>query len=202
MVRKAEKDDLQVSIVEPSDKLAEGIWKIYNETPVRQGRAFPHYGETLQTVADNMYAEKNSIYIGAYLGEELVGFVQILHGDNIAILSNILAMQKHWDKSVNNALIAKTVEVCAEKNEPWLMYGRIGNHPSLDRFKENNGFAKFPIIRYYIPLTAKGRWATKLGLHQELKDALPDALKYPLLPAVNWVSRTKIRAKIALKKGR
>ncbi|MDR0492802.1 MAG: hypothetical protein LBH74_04090 [Nitrososphaerota archaeon] len=200
MVRKAEKDNIQVSIVPQTDKLAEGIWKIYNETPIRQGRAFPHYGETRENVAANMYVEKNSTYIGAYIGEELAGFIQILHGDNIAILSNILAMQKHWDKSVNNALIAKAVEVCAEKNEHWLMYGRIGNHPSLDRFKENNGFTKFPITRYYIPLTSKGKLAIKLRLHQELKDTLPDAIKYPLLPTVNWVSRTKMRAKIALKK--
>ncbi len=200
MVRKAEKDGVKVSVVERNDRLAEGIWKIYNETPTRQGRAFPHYGETQQTVAANMYAEKSSTFIGAYIGDELVGFIQMLHGDNIAILSNILSMQKHWDKSVNNALLAKAVEVCAGKGERWLMYGRIGNHPSLDRFKENNGFIKFPITRYYIPLTSKGRRAIKLGLHRELKDALPDSIKYPLLPAVNWVSRTKVRVKMALRR--
>ena len=43
MVRKAEKSGVKVEVVEPSDKLAEGIWKIYNETPIRQERAFPHY---------------------------------------------------------------------------------------------------------------------------------------------------------------
>ncbi len=200
MVRKAEKDNIQVAVVPQSDKLAEGIWKIYNETPIRQGRAFPHYGETRETIAANMYGEKNSTYIAAYIGEEMAGFIQILHGENIAILSNILALQKHWDKSVNNALMAKAIEVCSEKNEQWLMYGRMGNHPSLDRFKENNGFTKLPITRYYIPLTSKGKWAIKLGLHQELKDALPDSIKYPLLPAVNWVSRTKMRTKMALNK--
>ncbi|MDR1992731.1 MAG: hypothetical protein LBQ98_04425 [Nitrososphaerota archaeon] len=200
MVRRAEKDGVQVDIVSQSDKLAEGIWRIYNEIPVRQGRAFPHYGESRETVATNMYSEDNSTYVGAYIGGELVGFSQILHGDNIAILSNILAMQKHLDKSINNALIAKAVEVCAKRGEHWLMYGRIGNHPSLDRFKENNGFSKLNITRYYIPLTSKGKLAVKLGLHQELKDALPDAIKYPLLPAVNWVSRTKMRVNIAFKK--
>ena len=82
--------------------------------------------------------------VGAYLEGELVGFIQILYGDNIAIISNILSLQVHWDKSVNNALLAKAVEVCASKGERWLMYGRIGNHPSLDKFKENNGFVKVP----------------------------------------------------------
>ena len=108
MVRKAEKESVKVLVVLQSDKLAEGIWKIYNETPIRQGRAFPHFGESLETVAGNMYAEKNSTFIGAYIADELVGFIQMLHGDKIAILSNILSMQKYWDKSVNNALLSKS----------------------------------------------------------------------------------------------
>ena len=115
MVRKAEKSGIKVTVVEPSDKLAEGIWKIYNETPIRQARAFTHYGESIQTVTNNMYADKNNTFIGAYLDDELVGFIQILYGDNIAIISNILSLQMHWDKSVNNALLAKAVEVCASK---------------------------------------------------------------------------------------
>ncbi len=200
MVRKAEKDGVSVSVVSQSDQLAEGIWKIYNETPIRQGRVFPHFGESHETVAANMYAEKNSTFIGAFIGDELAGFIQILHGDEIAVLSNILSMQKYWDKSVNNALLAKAVEVCVAKGERWLMYGRIGNHPSLDKFKKNNGFFKYPITRFYVPLTSEGKYAIKLRLHRELKDALPESIKYPLLPAVNWVSRTKTKAKLALKK--
>ncbi len=200
MIRKSEKDRVKVSVVTQSDKLAEGIWKIYNETPIRQGRAFPHFGEPLKHLADVMYLEKNSTYIGAFLDDALIGFVQLTHGDDIEILSNILSMQKHWDKSVNNALIAKTVEFCASNGNRWLMYGRIGNHPSLDKFKENNGFVKYPVTRFYIPITGKGRLAIHLGLHQELKDALPQSIKKPLIPIFNWVSRSKMRLKLALHK--
>jgi hypothetical protein len=141
-----------------------------------------------------MYAgAKNSTFIGAYLEDELAGYIQIVYGDNIAVISQILSMQKHWDKSLNNALLAKAVEVCAGKGERWLMYGRIGNHPSLDRFKENNGFIKFPRSRFYLPLTRKGRIAIRLGLHKELRDSLPEPLKKALIPVVNWVSRTKVK---------
>jgi hypothetical protein len=199
MVRRAEKSGIKVTVVEPSEKLAEGIWKIYNETPIRQERAFTHYGEPLEIVRGNMYAAKNNTFIGAFLDEELVGFIQVLYGDNIAIISNILALQKHWDKAVNNALLAKAVEVCASKGVRWLMYGRIGNHPSLDRFKNSNGFVKFPITRYYIPITRKGKLVIYLGLHREFKDALPDAIKYPLIPAMNWASRTRMRVKLRLR---
>ncbi len=172
LVRKAEKSGIKVSLVEPGDKLAEGIWKIYNETPIRQGRVFTHYGESLQTVKKNIHDEKNNTFISAYLDEELVGFIQLVYGDQIAIVSNLLSMQVHWDKSVNNALLAKAVEVCASKGQKWLMYGRMGNHPSLDKFKENNGFAKVKIARYYIALSRKGRLAIRLGLQKELRDSL------------------------------
>ena len=195
MVRKAEKSGVKVTEVQPNDKLAEGIWKIYNETPIRQERAFTHYGESLDTVRGNMYAASNNTFIGAYLGDELVGFIQILYGDQIAILSNILSLQAHWDKALNNAMLAKAVEICAAKGQRWLMYGRVGNHPSLDKFKENNGFVKYPITRYYIPLTGKGRVAIRMGLHRDIKDALPEAIKNPLIPALNWVSRTKVKLK-------
>ncbi len=124
-----------------------------------------------------------------------VFFPMLLHGDNIAIISQILSMQKHWDKAVNNALLAKAVEACASKGERWLMYGRIGNHPSLDKFKESNGFVNFPITRYYIPITWKGRVAIRLGLHRESKDSLPQSLKGPLITVSTWASRNKLRFK-------
>jgi hypothetical protein len=200
MIRKAEKSGVKVGVVEPSDKLAEGIWKIYNETPIRQERAFTHYGESLATVTGNMYAAKNNTFIAASLEGELVGFIQILYGDQVAIVSNILSLQSHWDKALNNAMLAKAVEVCAAKGERWLMYGRIGNHPSLDKFKENNGFVKVPITRFYVPLTSRGRLAIRLGLHRDFKDSLPDFIKYPLIPTVNLISRSKVKAKMKLRK--
>jgi hypothetical protein len=144
-------------------------------------------------------ARKNSTYICAHIQDEVVGFIQLIHGDNIAVISQILSLQKHWDKAVNNALIAKTVEVCGNKGISWVMYGRMGNHPSLDKFKQNNGFTQFKLTRYYIPLTQKGKLATKLGLHREVKDVLPQSIKYPLIPVYNWISRTKMKVKLRLK---
>ncbi len=199
MVRKAEKGGIKTEIVEPSVKLAEGIWKIYNETPIRQDRGFPHFGTSLNVVKRGVFASQNCVFIGAFLQDELVGFIQLVHGDNIAIISQILSLQKHWDKAVNNALVAKTVEVCADKHIWWLMYGRMGNHPSLDKFKQSNGVTKFTLTRYYVPLTEKGRVAIKLGLHREIKDVLPQSMKYLLVPIYNWVSRTKMKVKLLLK---
>ena len=196
MVRRAEKNGVKVTITDPSEKLAEGIWTIFNETPIRQERAFPHYGESLQTVSGNMYAANNSTFIGAFLGDEIIGFIQMLHGEGVSVISNILSLQKHWNKAINNAMLAKAVENCASKGERWLIYGRIGNHPSLDKFKENNGFVRFPIKRYFVPITSKGRLAVHLGLHREFKDVIPKPLKYLLIPIFKWASRNKMRLKL------
>lgn len=192
MVRKAEKCGVRTEVAETDGKLAEGIWKIYNETPIRQERAFPHYGQSLQSV-EGLIARAQDLFIGAYLEDELLGFIQLVHGDRIAIISQILSLQEHSDKAVNNALVAKAVEICASKGWGWLMYARMGNHPSLDNFKRNNGFKKFPITRYYIPITRKGRIITRIGLQSDIKDALPDWVKYFLIPVYNWASRNRMR---------
>jgi hypothetical protein len=193
MVRKAEKNGVKSEVAEPNQKLAEGIWKIYNETPIRQERAFPHYGARLQDAENAVLSAQNNIFIAAYLQDELAGFIQITLGDKIGIISQILSLQKYFDKAVNNALLAKTVQVCATEQTGWIMYGRMGNHPSLDKFKESNGFTRFTLTRYYVPLTRKGQVAVKLGLQKEAKDVLPAAIKNRLFPVYNWVSRNRAR---------
>jgi hypothetical protein len=197
MVRKAEKSGLKVEVVEPSDELAEGILRIYNETPIRQGRAFSHYGWSLESVKNMVFNTKNCTFIAAYLENELAGFIQLVYGDNLVVTTQILSLQKHWDKAVNNVMLAKAVEICAKNNHKWLMYGRMGggNHPSLDKFKENNGFVSYPLNRYYVILSRKGKIAVKLGLHQPLKDRLPKSVKSKVISLYNFVSRTKIKLK-------
>jgi hypothetical protein len=198
MVRKAEKSGVKTEMVEPSEELAAGIWRIYNETPIRQERAFPHYGMPLENVRTIVFSAQGDTFIGAFLDSELVGFIQLVYGDKMAIIQQLLSLQEHSDKAVNNALIAKAVQVCASKQVGWMMYGRMGNHPSLDNFKENNGFAKFQFPRYYVALSGKGRFAIRLGLHKDLKDSLPPLLKSPLIPVFNLVSRSKQRLRFSL----
>ncbi|MDR0797373.1 MAG: hypothetical protein LBE70_01425 [Nitrososphaerota archaeon] len=196
MVRKAEKSGVNAEVTKPSDILAEGIWQIYNETPIRQGRTFSHYGQSLESVRGMVFNTKNSIFINAYVKDELSGFIQLIFGDNLVVITQILSLQKHWDKAINNVMIAKAVEFCAKGNHTWLMYGRIGkgsSHPSLDKFKENNGFVRYPLNRYYVMLSKKGEIAVKLGLHKQFKDKMPEVLKPKIIPVYNFISRTKVK---------
>ena len=195
MVRKANKSGLINKIVKPNEKLAEDIWKIYNETPIRQSRNFLYYGVSLKTVTRRLLSTKNSTFIGSYFGNELVGFIQLVHGNKISIISQILSIQKQRDKAINNSMLAKAIEICANQQISWLMYGRMGNHPSLDKFKKNNGFSHFLLTRYYVPLTTKGKIAIKLRLHKKIKDTLPESIKFILIPIFNWFSRIKTKLK-------
>jgi hypothetical protein len=79
------------------------------------------------------------------------------------------------------------------------MYGRMGNHPSLDNFKQSNGFTQFQLTRYFVPITRKGRIAIKLGLHRDMKDLLPQSVKRALIPIYNWTSRNRSKVKSKLK---
>ena len=50
MVKLAEKKGVEIRETPFDEKLVRGIVDIYNETPIRQGRRFPHYGKDLDTV--------------------------------------------------------------------------------------------------------------------------------------------------------
>ena len=145
-----------------------------------------------------IFNTRNCVFIGAYVEGVLSGFIQLVYGDNLVVTSQILSLQKYWDKAVNNVMLAKAVEICAKDNHKWLMYGRMGkgsSHPSLDKFKENNAFVRYPLNRYYVTLSKRGDIAVKLGLHRQVKDKMPESVKPKVISVYNFVSRTKIKFK-------
>ena len=181
MARRAEKKGVTIREVSFSDSLVQGIWGIYNECEVRQGKHYPHYGKDLATV-HNLTATflDRSAFIGAYLDNLLIGFVK-LHCDESrtqAGLVNILSLVQHRDKAPTNALLAAAARYCATKGIPYLVYSRYsdGNkeRDSLMEFKEHNGFQRVNLPRYYVPLTRVGWGAFRLGLHHRIVDHIPE----------------------------
>jgi hypothetical protein len=181
MVRKAERKALIVREVQFDGGLVQAIWEIYNECPVRQGRPFPHFGKDIETIR-RMKATflEQSIFIGAFLGEELIGFIKLVHDQarTQAGLMHILAMVQHRDKAPTNALVAQAVRACAERGIRYLWYANFAygkkQRSSLSDFKENNGFRRVDIPRYYVPLTAIGRLALRLGLQHNALEWVPE----------------------------
>ena len=86
MVRRAEKAGIETKVTEPDENFIEGVWKIYNETPIRQGRPFPYYGITKQSTENILKLTPGATFIGAFFQGEVVGFLQLIQGDNIKIV--------------------------------------------------------------------------------------------------------------------
>lgn len=177
-IRISRKKGLIVKLCEFNDDLVRGIMSIYNETPVRQGRSYWNYGMDLDlTRKENCQFLDRADFIGAYYKEELIGYIRLVYADRFARTMGILAKIAHRDKAPINALMAKAVEVCAEKKMPYLVYakfdyGKLGSDSLMD-LKRFNGFESIILPRYYAPLSQKGRIAIKFGLHRSLKERLP-----------------------------
>jgi hypothetical protein len=179
--RQAEKKGVVIREVSFDDALVGGIWEVYNECPVRRGTPFTHYGKNLETVRriSETFLDR-SIFIGAFLGGRLIGFVKLVtdRSRTQANIMHIVAMLGQKDKAPTNALIAQAVRSCAERGLRYLVYQNFAygkkQNDSLSHFKEINGFQRVNLPRYYVPLTRTGWVAFRLGLHKKLVHHLPE----------------------------
>jgi hypothetical protein len=175
---KASKAGVVARVVELDDALIEGVCSVYNESSVRQGKPFWHYGKSIAVIREEISSFfERARFIGAYLNDELIGFIKLTVDGKVAALLHIVSMTRHSDKSPTNALIGKAVELCEQEGLEYLLYDRYvyGNKTdsSLMEFKRRNGFEEINVPRYYVPITLKGRIALKLGLHRGLVGMLP-----------------------------
>src|SRR5438445_959000 len=180
MIRKSQKAGVEVRDCSFDDEFIRGMTRIFNETPIRQGRRFWHYGKDFEMVKRQFsrFLLREDL-IGEYCGEEMVGFEMLGNAGKYGLLGQFISKLQHRDKAINNALIAHTVRTCERQKLPCLVYGYWGAS-SLSDFKHNSGFAEMRVPRYFVPLTAKGKVALKLRLHRGWKAALPDEIKNPL----------------------
>ncbi len=176
-IRKAEKEGLVVKEVAYDDEFVKGMTAIFNESPVRQGRPFWHYGKSFETVKSQFarFIGRERM-IGAYFEGKMIGFIMLANAGRFGITGQIISSLNHRDKSPNNALIAKAVEVCADQKLGYLIY-LFWTEDSLAEFKRRCGFEPVRVPRYWVPLTGKGRLALALGLHRGWKDLIPAGLK-------------------------
>jgi hypothetical protein len=204
--KQAQKKGVIIQEVSFDRTLAKGICEIYNESPIRQGRRFPHYGKDLDTV----YEEEatflgTSVFIGAFFEESLIGFIKLVYDETKtqAGLMNIVSLIGHRDKAPTNALVAQAVRSCADRGIPYLVYSNFAygkkQRSSLSDFKERNGFQRIEIPRYYVPLTPLGAVALRLGLQHKLASRLPEPITAKLRELRDgWYSRKFPSVKEAL----
>jgi hypothetical protein len=201
--KQAEKKGVVLRETPFGDELVRGIWEIYNETPIRQGRRYPHFGKDLETVfrEEATYLD-TSTFIGAYAGDELIGFIKMV-ADQAGVqagLMNIVSKICHRDKAPTNALVAHAVRSCANRGIRNLVYSHFAygkrDRDNLTDFKERNGFVRVDLPRYYVPITAWGQAALRLGLHHRIVDRLPEDMGEKLRELRSkWLSRSSQSAK-------
>ncbi len=177
-VRRSQKRGVEIKLGEFGDEMVKAIAAVNNETRLRQGRRFPHYGKTLDQVKKDYssYLDRSDL-ICAYYGTELIGFLKLVYRGGIASILQLLVKSAHHDKRPANALLAKAVELCAARGLSHLTYGKFnyGNKSdcSLIEFKTRHGFEEMLVPRYYVPLTGLGVFYTNLRLYRGLLGILP-----------------------------
>ena len=195
--RRAAKRGVIVKSVPFDDELARGIHRLCNETPVRQGKPFWHYGKDFETVRrEHATHLERSEFIGAFLQGELIGIIKMVYVDHVAFIVHILAAIAHHDKRPINALIAGAVEVCVSKGVGYFVYDQYvyGNktHSSLVELKRRNGFEPIQFPRYFVPLTWKGKLAVNLRLYRGAVGLLPAPVLNATLAARNWLHQRRM----------
>jgi hypothetical protein len=185
-LRRATREGVVVKVCEYNDEFVRGIKALYDETTVRQGMRFWHHGKPFERVkAENGTYLERSEYIGAFLGDELIGFLKMVYVGEIAKTMQVFSSDKYFHKRPANAMIAKAVEVCAAKGIRFFNYGHYQypgkQQSSLTDFKARQGFRRFDFPRYYIPLTLKGKLYVALRLHRGFKRFIPSQVLTGLL---------------------
>ncbi len=180
-VRRAQKRGVVVQVKSVDDDLIRDLQILNNDSPVRQGKVFTHYGKTLDQVKKDQAAFLDrSDYICAYREKELIGVMKLIYRGDVASILTFLPKASHHDKRPANAIMAKAVELCAEKGIHHLIFGNFnyGNkrHTPLREFKIRNGFEEILVPRYYVPLTVKGAISVRLRLHRGLVGLLPHSV--------------------------
>lgn len=204
-IRNAKKKGVEIELADFNHEFIKGMTNIFNETPIRQGKPFWHYGKSFQTVKKQFSKDADRCdLIGAYYNGNLIGFIWLLYAGRFARVVQIISMIEHRDKSPTNALLAEAVQICSRKQIPYLVYGQFvygkKGADTLTDFKRRNGFVKIDLPRYYIPLNIKGKLFLRLGLHHGLSGILPKELIVRLLTLrTNWYARKYRNAKCSVK---
>jgi hypothetical protein len=183
-IRASEKRGIEIRVSEYDENYVKGIMSIYNESPLRAGRKFWHYGKDFETVKreNGTYSER-STYLAAYYQGEMVGYLKIVWDKKTAAIMQILSKLSVRDNRPNNALLAEAVKQCCLREVNYLIYEKYdyGNKTgdSLTRFKQSNGFIRMDIPQYHVPLTTKGACALRLGLYQNISRIVPEWIAVP-----------------------
>jgi Acetyltransferase (GNAT) domain len=177
-VRRSQRRGVAVRIKEFDDDLIQGIRRVNDESPLRQGMPNGYYGKSYEETK-KLYGEfvGRCDFICAYFDDNLIGFLHLVYRGDVASILNLTTRPSHFDKRPANALVAKAAELCEAKGISYISYGlyNYGNkrdHP-LRTFKIRNGFEEILMPRFFIPLSRWGEFCMKAKVHRGFVGILP-----------------------------
>lgn len=184
-IRTSEKKGVNVCVSEFDERYIRGIMSVQNESPVRAGRRYWHYGKDFATVeAEHGTYRDRATYLGAYVGDEMIGYLKLVWDARTVAIMQIVSKLAYRDLRPNNALLSEAVKLAVERRMNYLLYERFvygqKDESSLTRFKRENGFVRMDVPSYLVPLTIRGQFALRLGLHRRLRDKIPGWVVEPL----------------------
>jgi hypothetical protein len=177
-VRRSQKRGVVIEVRGFDADVIKGIADVQNETPLRQGKVYPHYGKSFEQVKrDHGEFIDRSDFICAYFENELIGFLKLVYRGNVASLLQLNSKAAHYDKRPSNALLAKAAELCEARGAAYLTYGKFnygnkGQSPLRD-FKIRHGFKDMLLPSYYVPLTPWGQLCVRARLYRGPLGLLP-----------------------------
>lgn len=188
-VRKSAKSGVELRMVSLNDDFVRGVESIYNESPIRQGRKFFHYGKGFDAIKEELSSfSDRTCLVGAYFQGELIGFMKLFEGKDVLRTIHIIAKLSHREKPVMDGLIAKAVELCEQKKIQHLHYGSWTDG-GVGVFRVKHGFVQMDVPRYYVPLNWRGGLMLKLNLHRPMRNRLPKSwVEFMLKVRTKWNS--------------
>jgi hypothetical protein len=117
---------------------------------------------------------------------EVVGICRTRFNGEVSVVTQFMTSleARRQCKGISNLMLARQIELLAERGVRYLVYGKFGVLPSLDRFKVNNGFTPTPVNYNYLLLTPKARALGLLGLHRR-PDILFSKYARSILPVLS-----------------
>ena len=172
MIRKNLKTQCTVRPLRFCEDTYKRILNIFHETATRQGRTFPnYYMHSFHEVEDKMAPWKDtSCLIGLFLHNELIGFTDLVFVDGYILISHFLSYTRHYDKAPNNRLMSEIVKTAEAEGISNIVYGKMASgNTGLNRFRLHHGFRRYPVPRYYVAISGKGRVIMKIGINRSYR---------------------------------
>lgn len=145
MIRKSQRLGVETRVVKPDETFWVGVSEIFNESPKRRGREYINYGVDPR-ILFSPYLTDDDLYIGAYLGEKLIGFAHLHRRGDAWRVSALQCFMSQFDKAPMNALMDKVVQTLCDLRAKRLIYG-VMQTDGLGQFKQSVGFRENPTLR-------------------------------------------------------